>query len=92
MTFGRLVDTLPGQMAENAFDLGMRWGGAAIAHRVIGRGAIFRCGCRFDLTTHFGAEWHLCPGHGWLEEIVDAVFSEQYGICSSAIAGRRKTG
>ena len=79
-------------MVENAFDLGMRWCGAVIANRVKGQGAIFRCGCRFDLTTWFGAEWHLCPGDARLEEVVDAVFSEQYGICSSApITGRRKT-
>ena len=79
-------------MAGNAFDLGMRWGGASIAQRVAGQGTIFRCGCRFDLTAQFGAEWHLCATDAWLEEIVDAVFSEQYGVCSSAIAGRRKAG
>lgn len=80
-------------MGERAFDLGMRWGGATIAHRMTGQGAIFRCGCRFEAITFFGAEWHLCPGDAHLEEVVDAAFSEQYGVCSSApITGRRQAG
>ena len=67
-------------------DLNIRWAGDFVERGCVGYAAVFRCGCRFEITPDVGPAWQLCLAHTAFELTVHEAFIEQHGGCTSTVA------